>query len=474
MSISISKKMEPDHAESNSTHLAAEFERKFIDLLNPVKVCIQPDGTNLVGQIKQLITELTGLDPPHNMDAFMFCELFANLFGDTVYKFVGQVFGMDFRTKPKLLVDRVFTSYTIVYPEIVLVLMMLDQKTYKMMYPDLDAELKMRNFELRQNDATQRAVGILRVHIVKYARSLPTPHDTTGQADCTSNSFVFSGHCELGELDELCELGEFIELFFVDMAGIDGPISHNVIQQKISDKPYFDTFVSKLNSAAYLHRTSENHSLSADALNRVLDHLEAYRDHMMRQIGLDGAFRSIGLDGSFGSTGPLGSSDNFGARILCSIHEAPDYDAERRFLKMLKDMVYPYENLNNTLSIVIESPITIEFGQLVKQFQTKLVVINSPFLMMVCYFLWQFSFSGTFEAVHIELFDSIFQFVHAIYRELGRSDKIGRIRRDVSDLVGGYNTVDEDTSSTYTDLFERLKEYCAQVLVRNQQMAEVD
>jgi len=452
--------MEPDSAVSDGVASSVDvapdgvalFERKFVGLLNPVKVCFQSDGTNLVGQTKQLITELTGLDPPHNMDAFMFCELFANLFNDAVYKFVSQVFGMDFRTKPKLLVDSVFTSYTIVYPEIVLILMMLDdEQRYRM-----------------RNGMTQIAVNILRAHIITYARSLPTPHNTIGQADCTSNSFVFSGHCELGEL------GEFVELFLIDTTGIDGPISHHVIQQKISDKPYFDTFVSKLNSAAYLHRTSENHSLSADELNRVLDHLEAYRDHMMRQIGLDGAFRSIGLDGSFGSTGPLGSSDNFGARILCSIHEAPDYDAEKGFLKMLNDMVYPYENLNNIVSIGIESPITIEFGQPIQRFQTKLVVINSPFLMIVCYFLWQFSFSGTFEAVHIELFDSIFQFVHSIYRELGRSDKIGRIRRDVSDLVGGYNTVDIDTSSTYTDLFERLKEYCAQVLVRRQQMAEVD
>lgn len=108
--------MESDSAESkldstcieSTSDPAAKIERKFVDLLNPALVCSQPDDTNLVGQVKRLITDLTGLDPPHNMDAFMFCKLFGNLFGDTVHMFVRNVFGIDFPHKARYAYRRYF------------------------------------------------------------------------------------------------------------------------------------------------------------------------------------------------------------------------------------------------------------------------------------------------------------------------------------------------------------------------------
>lgn len=96
-------------------------------------------------------------------------------------------------------------SYTIVYPEIVLVLMMLDddQKQYRKMYPDLAAKLKY-DFKLMQECDFGLASYTLRTHMIKYSRTLVKPHIAIGQVARASYVDIFS---------ELGEFGEFMELF---------------------------------------------------------------------------------------------------------------------------------------------------------------------------------------------------------------------------------------------------------------------
>lgn len=145
-----------------------------------------------------------------------------------------------------------------------------------------------------------------------------------------------------------------------------------------------------LKETVLLDQTSAH---SSDPLTRMLDHLTACRDHVMMQIKNDEMFRWI----------PSSGSDSSHLIVTTAIKRFPQINAVRNYSLMLVDMLYPHEDVSTASdagTVVVINP--------AESIIIKLVSINSPFLMMVCYTMWQASFHNSFRAEHIELFDSIF------------------------------------------------------------------